>query len=875
MRIRRIKVHNYAGITEAEVSFPNEGITIVQGPNEAGKTSLIEAVDLILDLQDSSNHRRVKEVIPVGKDVGPEVEIDMTAGVYEFTYSKRWKRSPETVLEISQPAREQLTGRDAHDRVQEIINEAVDVPLWEALHLVQGDGLAQANFEVSSLGRALDLAAGGDVAGDREEGLWDRINAEREKYWTPGGKPKSTLSEAQQAAEDAQADVEAAEAHLRELDKLAEKISELELAAHDLRIAAAKAADDVEVLAGRVEVTERIRRRVTAAQQELDRALLVRQGAQEASARRNDLVTTAAKAHQELEAVTAEIERSAPLGASTQDRAKKAKVALAEARAAFVRAQQTFERARADSEYYRHRIGTELLTERLDRIKVAQPRLTLATRTLESTKIDAELFTSIEAAYLALARAQAADDQTSPSVVLAAPQEVQLLIDDEVVTLVADESQRFAVRDTTRIVLPDVLEVSVSASGERTDLAERVETARTHYVNLCREAGASDVVDARRLLDARNTAERDQQEARATIRQDLRDLTVEELSDKLEQHVIFTSAYEENHGTELPLPPNDSKAKEPEDAAASVLNDAKTALEQAEAAAEMALEEAKEFDITGAGLTARLEIARATAESADLALLQARQETDDERVSEIKEAADTALTKAKAAAESTLAELNAVDPDTLDALLTNANNTLTRAGNDLQSNRNLSRELQIQLRHDTERGPAREHDEAKTRFERASSELQRLTDRAAAAELLHKVFTEHRQQARHRYAKPFRDQIESLGRIAYEGGFEITLDDNLSVATRTLDGTTLAFEQLSTGAQEQLGLLARLACATLVAPEGGAPVIFDDALGWTDPQRLAHMGAAISTVADSCQVIILTCVPGRYAAVGNARTVNI
>ncbi|NOX21510.1 MAG: AAA family ATPase, partial [Actinobacteria bacterium] len=92
MRIRRIKVHNYAGITQAEVSFPNEGITIVQGPNEAGKTSLIEAVDLILDLQDSSNHRRVKEVIPVGKDVGPEVEIDMTAGVYEFTYSKRWKR---------------------------------------------------------------------------------------------------------------------------------------------------------------------------------------------------------------------------------------------------------------------------------------------------------------------------------------------------------------------------------------------------------------------------------------------------------------------------------------------------------------------------------------------------------------------------------------------------------------------------------------------------------------------------------------------------------------------------------------------------------------------------------------------------------------
>lgn len=97
----------------------------------------------------------------------------------------------------------------------------------------------------------------------------------------------------------------------------------------------------------------------------------------------------------------------------------------------------------------------------------------------------------------------------------------------------------------------------------------------------------------------------------------------------------------------------------------------------------------------------------------------------------------------------------------------------------------------------------------------------------------------------------------------------------LSIESRTLDDTTLDFDQLSTGAQEQLGLLARLACATLVAPDGGAPVIFDDALGWTDPGRLDRMGAAISTAADDCQVIILTCTPGRYSAVGKARTVAI
>ena len=52
-------------------------------------------------------------------------------------------------------------------------------------------------------------------------------------------------------------------------------------------------------------------------------------------------------------------------------------------------------------------------------------------------------------------------------------------------------------------------------------------------------------------------------------------------------------------------------------------------------------------------------------------------------------------------------------------------------------------------------------------------------------------------------------------------------------------------------------------------------MIFDDALGWSDPGRLERMGAAISTAADESQIIILTCVPDRYAAVGKATTVTL
>ena len=83
-------------------------------------------------------------------------------------------------------------------------------------------------------------------------------------------------------------------------------------------------------------------------------------------------------------------------------------------------------------------------------------------------------------------------------------------------------------------------------------------------------------------------------------------------------------------------------------------------------------------------------------------------------------------------------------------------------------------------------------------------------------------------------------------------------------------------DQLSTGTREQLGVLCRLACASITSPDGkGAPVVIDDALGWSDTARLQSMGQAITQAGSKCQIIILTCMPGRYGNVGQAKTVRL
>ena len=77
------------------------------------------------------------------------------------------------------------------------------------------------------------------------------------------------------------------------------------------------------------------------------------------------------------------------------------------------------------------------------------------------------------------------------------------------------------------------------------------------------------------------------------------------------------------------------------------------------------------------------------------------------------------------------------------------------------------------------------------------------------------------------------------------------------------------------GAREQIALLSRLAVATLVAEDGGAPLIIDDALGHSDPERLARVGRALSQAAPACQILVLTCTPERYRHVESARVVEL
>lgn len=875
MRIHRLVLNDYRGVDHAEIEFPAEGVTIIEGDNEAGKTSLSEAIDLVLEQRDDSKKRAVRAVKPTGRDVGAEVEIEISSGPYRFRYRKRWHKQPETELELFEPERVQLAGREAHDRVRAILDETLDGSLWEALRLRQGTQLEQASFAGGSLGRALDLAAGGESSGDLEDDLWARITAERERYWTPTGQPKADRAAAAQRVAESRNTVAELEATLAGLEADAEQVERLTVVAAELVDKQLAHELVLDALVTRSEAIGTHRNDVDQARSRLDTARARHDRALEIDKTRADLIARAADAAARVDELTASIESAQPERERAEARLSGAQTAVRHARTAVEEADLAARRADGDRDYRRHQIELAQLSERHLRVVSAIERRTRAEAVLEASRVEDDTLQRIEDAHLELAKADASATSGAATVEYEALADVDVQIDDSTVALRSGTQHQIQVSESTHLVVPGTISMVVRAGTDARALVDRHREAELEYRSLCEAAGVPDVAGARRANDERSAALRELESVATTLEQDLRDLSSEALARKVAHLGARVETFEANRSAEPPVPADLDSAQISAQECARALEERRDELARAEKDLAAATQAVQQVELGDAGVQAQLGPAHEAVQRAEDSLRAARQDLPDAQVAaEVGEtrAAATACAEKLVEAEAALA---AEDPDSVDELLLNARGVKKRLADELHENEATTRDLRTKLAIKGEEGLAKELDEAKTEEFRLTSEYDRLESRAAAAKLLYDTFGARRAEAHQRYIAPFRERIEQLGRLVFESDFEVELDDDLRIARRTLEGVTLDFAHLSTGAQEQLGMISRLACASIVAGDGGAPVIFDDALGWSDPRRLERMGAVISMAGRSCQIIVLTCTPGRYASVGSASVMQL
>jgi DNA repair exonuclease SbcCD ATPase subunit len=876
MRLIRLKLTNYRGIEESEVQFESSGLNIVEGPNETGKTSLSEALGLLFDYRDSSKHRNVDVVRPVHHDVGPEIELEAKSGPYHFIYFKRFYKKPETTLTIKSPNQENYTGREAHERAEEILRETIDIDLWKALCIQQGEAVQQANLsKQTSLSAALDVAASGHRTDLREENLFEKVREEYRRYFTEGGKENTEIQKAKKAQEELETEVSSLEGQIQDLEKdirrAAELIGELERLKkqeQNLRNDIFKYEKSLEEIKNLENVLETACLKLESAQKSLQAAEREKEVRQElidkvfkTKKAQMDLVESIESLSESVKKAKTDMQKAYSNSATNEDQYKEAESLL--------------NLRRADVDYFSNKLQLEQLKERKIRIERAWEEVVRAEEILAKNNVDEEILKVIQVADRSLIKTQAKLEIGAPNVLLRGLTDLNFQIDGEQNTIAKDEERSLIVSDRIHVTIPGSLQMELIAGSSSSSLLKKVEEAKQKLDTACKEAGVNNVDEAIESFDLRREAQQSKERQKEIEKENLRDLTYEELERIITGLEKNVPAYPADRVPEPNLPPNLESAKKELDRAEAGLETASKVWEEARKKLDAARKLNDSRDKKYQKVKVELDLKDDELKRTESRLERSRKKTpDDELELELSKCTKTVKSEEEDV-KSAEANLRNKEPDRVRTLEKTAKDSLQTIEKKLKGAQKENTEVKTRLKVFGEDGLHEKLHAAQSNLDHQQQGNAAMFRRGSAAKLLYKTMKEERDKVRLAYVAPLKEKIDMLGRLVFNNSFEVEVNENLEVASRTIDGYTVPFDSLSGGTKEQISLISRLACAMTVSKEGGAPLIVDDALGYTDPERLKLMGAVLAKGGRECQIIILTCVPDRYSNVGEATVVRL
>lgn len=148
----------------------------------------------------------------------------------------------------------------------------------------------------------------------------------------------------------------------------------------------------------------------------------------------------------------------------------------------------------------------------------------------------------------------------------------------------------------------------------------------------------------------------------------------------------------------------------------------------------------------------------------------------------------------------------------------------------------------------------------------------RLSRRAAALTRLQAALEAERAAAQETYFGPVQRALKPLLAILHRDAALSFDRDSLLPMGLTRGQTAEALDDLSGGTREQIAILTRLAFARLFAAQGRhLPIVLDDALVYSDDDRIIKMFTALTREAQDQQIIVFSCRQLAFQDLGGAR----
>ncbi|KAB1658525.1 AAA family ATPase [Pseudoclavibacter sp. CFCC 11306] len=893
MRLTQIELTDFRGISHRTIAF-GAGVTVVEGPNEVGKSSVLEAMRLVREYKSSSRHRSIRNVQPVGRDAGPEVAIDMQTGPYTLTMRKRWLVQPITELTVTAPKGESLSGDDAHDRFVQILRETVDMGLLHALEVQQGDSLDQPELaQLPALQTALETSAD-DFDGYDE--LLARVESEYTQYFTATGRPVRAVRDARQQLADLAQQYRDLRDRSREMDEAADAHAVCRRLAADTAERVEQARTDVADLTRSSAELHVLQEGLASAEREHESAQQRLGALRDQLQARRELNDELEDLRQQAETQRVEAERLELSQTDAQTHARQTAERVASATTALTDARE--QARRCEHELSRRRDHDELtrLGAQLERATASEAQLRAAEAVLRVQHIDDKKLRRLTKLQTEVHVATRMRDAAAAQITATRLGGDAVLLDG--ISLDAGAAREVAVHDHVRIEVEGVVRVDVAPAAKTSELDADVQHAQSALERALSRDGVATFEDAEHSAELRRTADAERQRAETELRAML------EVDDDVPEAIAELRARVETlrarlHSDDEPREPDEAaeldRTAEPDEAAEpprrdsadlavleSRSSDARDRLEDTEhevALAQQANERARERLTEAATAAVRAaeayKAALAECERLTARIDNDRQSLGDVALKELVDQAERSLQSAAEGVEQAKRRLQNADAEKIELQAENARRLVQSTTAELEDVRTQRDELQGRLKLLAGEGIYDRLQVVCTDLVTAHEHVARTNRAAQAVSTLRETLLRHRDEAQQRYVAPFRRQIERLGRSVFGRDFAVEVSPTLQIASRTLNGRTIPFDSLSAGAREQLALIGRLACAQLVSSDDGAPVVLDDTLGFADPERLEMLNAVLSQLGGSAQVIVLTCQPRRFARIGGAKQVHL
>ncbi len=871
MHIKRIAVESWRGLT-CELDDLAPGLNLICGPNESGKSRLVQALRFAL-FESSKGRARHKAALSSWGAAGerPRVEVEFQLGGATWMLEKTYLGTGcNTVL---RGGGKTLEGEEAEDRLADLMGvspggttelKSSERGIWSLLWVDQGDSREPPSHNDISQARLQDQLSAeiGEVAaGELGQRILAAARELKTRFYTDKtDAERPVLRDGRARVEQLEADLAEAEARHRAVARDADDLERLRREERDLEERAARAEAELSAAGERHRQAAEAVRQLDVCNHQMELCRLELERREQALAehtrlseeirRLGDDIAGLEQAQGEAEAARQQAEQAHAEAAAEVGEADDALAALGGELQSLRRRQKSATLGAELAQLERRVEEAAELTARMEAIRGELAAL---------APVTAEDVERLRAARQAVEGARARLEGASATVELHAQRDLE--VDGR--TLAAGETHTLLAEDEKHLEIAGVASLVIRpGGGELARLRDALADAERAQASLLESLAVADVQEADGIAQRR----RDLQSELKRLRETLARL-LPEGRDEIDARIREIRA-------QLDAAREDAEAGfDP------------AVLEQAEARER--------------GLAARREALRAQRDARAEALAKARErvrtleiqrdekrrqiETLRERHSRLPAAAElerdleearrtwSERVGARDAAQRRYEELGGEQLEL----------ELRQAEQAVQQLRQGHREVQQACIHIEGRlgsigddGRYERVQDLEAELNQARADLARLEREAHAARRLYQVLGDEYQGARERLTEPVIARIRPYLADLFPGS-EVWLDEEMNLLGMRGERVEEDFESLSGGAREQLALLVRIGLAEVVGADESWPLVLDDVLVNTDAERIRRVQRLLYQAARNMQILLFTCHGPLFDLLGPDRRIEL